>query len=297
MTLHLDVTSEFVDVNGLQLHVAVAGPEDGRLVILLHGAPDFWYGWRHQIKYLAEQGYRVLAPDLRGFNLSDKPKKASAYNVDATVDDVLGILDWAEQNSPCQSESKPMIVGHDWGAVVAWWAITLFPERFAKAVIVNIPHPLVMRKLMKKNIKYALKFSYFALFQVPKLPEILLPLKNYKLFTMATRGGARRDAFTKDDIKLYRKSWSQQGAIKGIMNWYRGMLRYPTSRKKHLPITIPVHIVWGKRDPVSSWEMAEPCLDICSESQLTYFDKATHWPQQEFPERMNQLLYDFFEAG
>ena len=113
--MDLDVRSEFVEVNGLRLHVAVAGPEEGKTVILLHGAPDCWYGWRHQVKYLAEQGYRVLAPDLRGFNLSDKPRSVSAYNTDDTVADVLGILDWAAQHSICKDDDKPMIVGHDWG--------------------------------------------------------------------------------------------------------------------------------------------------------------------------------------
>ena len=172
----------------------------------------------------------------------------------------------------------------------------MFPKRFSKAVIVNIPHPLVMRKLMNRNIKYALKFSYFALFQIPKLPELLLPLGKYGLFTLATRDGARRNAFTEEDIEFYRETWSQPGAMKGIMNWYRGMLRYPTEQKKHLPIEIPVQIVWGKRDPVSSWEMAEPCLDICENGEVRYIDKATLWPQQEFPEQMNKLLHEFIES-
>lgn len=290
-----DVQHEYIETNGLRLHVAVAGPEEGRVVLLLHGAPDCWYGWRHQIRHLAGQGYRVLAPDLRGFNLSDKPRSVAAYNTDDTVADVLGILDWAAGKLPGDREQKPVIVGHDWGAVVAWWAITLFPARFDRAVIVNIPHPLVMRKLMKKNLRYALRFSYFALFQVPFLPEALLPLKNYRLFTLATRDGARKSAFSEEDIAFYRETWSQPGAMKGIMNWYRGMLRYPTRQKKFLPIRMPVHIVWGKRDPVSSWEMAQPCLDICEAGQITYFEKATHWPQQEFPERMNALLQDFLE--
>lgn len=293
--MNVHVTSEMVSINNLQLHVAMAGPKDGQKVVLLHGAPDCWYGWRHQMQFLAEKGYRVLAPDLRGFNLSEKPKDVKAYNVDDTVADALGIIEWAEQQAPSASTvGKPIIVGHDWGAVVAWWAVTLFPECFSKAVVVNIPHPLVMKKLMKKNIKYALKFSYFALFQIPHLPEMLLPLRNFGLFTLATQGGSRQGAFSDDDINIYRNGWRQPGAMRGIMNWYRGMLKYPSKQKKQLPIDLPVKIIWGKKDPVSSWEMAEPCLDICTNGEVTFFDKATHWPQQEFPDRMNEELYEFF---
>ena len=120
--------------NGITLHAAAAGPAEGKLVILLHGFPEFWYGWRHQIAPLAASGLRILAPDQRGYNLSDKPAGIAAYRLDTLADDVIGLAD-------ALGREHFAVVGHDWGGVVAWRLAARNPERVTRAVILNAPHP------------------------------------------------------------------------------------------------------------------------------------------------------------
>src|SRR4051794_28893294 len=146
--------------NGVMLHAVAAGPGDGPLVILLHGFPEFWYGWRHQIEPLAAAGFRVLVPDQRGYNLSDKPKKIPAYNLDVLARDVVGLIDDAGAARAC-------VVGHDWGGAVAWWLGVKHPERLAKLALLNIPHPLVMRRALRRSSEQRRKSSYMFSFQLP----------------------------------------------------------------------------------------------------------------------------------
>ena len=133
-----------IETNGIRLNVVQAGPEDGPLLILLHGFPEFSYGWRKQIPFLAGAGYRVWAPDQRGYNISDKPEGIAAYTLDKLAADVVGLID-------ASGEERVFLVGHDWGAAVAWWVAAVYPERLAKLVILNAPHGSVMQKNLRKN--------------------------------------------------------------------------------------------------------------------------------------------------
>ena len=135
---------QYVETNGIRLHVAQAGPREGPLVILLHGFPEFSYAWKQQIPFLASAGYRVWAPDQRGYNLSEKPDGIAAYNLDELAADVIGLIDAAGQN-------KVVLVGHDWGAAVAWWAAVKYPDRLSKLVVMNAPHGAVMQKNFRRN--------------------------------------------------------------------------------------------------------------------------------------------------
>jgi pimeloyl-ACP methyl ester carboxylesterase len=126
--------SVFVETNGITLHTVQAGPADGPLVILLHGFPEFWYGWHEQIRPLAEAGFRVVVPDQRGYNLSDKPDGVERYRIDELSRDVVGLIDAA-------GREQAAVVGHDWGAAVAWWTALHHADRVSKLVAVNVPHP------------------------------------------------------------------------------------------------------------------------------------------------------------
>src|SRR5437879_4698652 len=153
-----------IATNGIRLNVAQAGPPDGPLVILLHGFPEFWYGWRKQIPALAAAGYRVWAPDQRGYNFSDKPPDVRDYTLDKLAADVAGLIEAA-------GRQRAIIVGHDWGGAVAWWLAANNPERVERLVIINVPHPLVMRRLILRDPRQTLRSWYMFMFLLPRLPE------------------------------------------------------------------------------------------------------------------------------
>ncbi len=161
-----DLQHTTIFTNGVNLHVVQAGPEDGQLIILLHGFPEFWYGWQAQIDFLAAKGYRVWIPDQRGYNLSDKPQGIDAYNQPVLADDVAGLIEAA-------GREKCVLIGHDWGAAVAWWTAMKYPEKLEKLVIMNVPHPIVSARTIGKDWEQTRKSWYIFAFQLPWLPEKL----------------------------------------------------------------------------------------------------------------------------
>ena len=158
---------KLIATNGITLHAVTAGPEDGPLVLLLHGFPEFWYGWRRQIPALAAAGFRVLAPDQRGYNLSDKPRELSAYRLDALAADALGLIDAA-------GRERAFVVGHDWGAMVAWWLALVAPQRVERLAILNVPHPYVFRRHLMNDAEQQKRSIYAGFFQLPWLPQSAL---------------------------------------------------------------------------------------------------------------------------
>ncbi len=273
--------------NGITLHVVEAGPADGPLVILLHGFPEFWYGWRHQIEALANAGYRVLAPDQRGYNLSDKPKEIAAYNLDALAADVIGLID----ATGCE---KASVVGHDWGGAVAWWTAVKYPQRLERVAILNAPHPKVMRWNLLHNRAQRRKSWYLFMFQMPLLPEWRMRRANWEIGQRALQGTSRPGTFSENDLALYRKAWSQPGADRGMINWYRAALQRHPARVASSRVTVPALIIWGTRDKFLGRELAEQSVDLCDSGKLVWVEGASHWVQHEEPERVNQFLLEFF---
>lgn len=280
-------THSTIKTNSINLHIVQAGPQDGPLVILLHGFPEFWYGWRKQIDNLAAQGYRVWAPDQRGYNLSDKPQAVAAYNLDELSADIIGLIDAAGQE-------KCLLVGHDWGAGVAWWTACKFPERMSKMVILNVPHHKVFGKTFNTDLQQRRKSWYMAFFQLPFLPEFMLGLGNTNGLARALKTTSRPGAFTDVDISEYRKAWAQPGALTAMLNWYRAAFKTPPKQQPDPRVKVPTLILWGKQDNVLKWEMAQASLELCDEGRLVYFEDATHWIVHEEPERVNSLISEFF---
>ncbi len=276
-----------LQTNGINLHAVEAGPADGPLVILLHGFPEFWYGWRYQIEALANAGYRVLAPDQRGYNLSDKPKGISAYNLDALAGDVAGLIE-------AMGCDKAYLVGHDWGSVAAWWTAIKHPQRLEKLAILNGPHPKVMRWNLLHNRAQRRKSRYIFLFQIPFLPERRMRRDNWKMGERALQRTSRAGTFSEADMALYREAWSQPGATNGMLNWYRAALRRRPKRVPNLRVTVPTLLIWGTKDRFLGRELAQPSIDLCDEGKLVFIEEASHWVQHEEPERVNELLLKFF---
>ncbi len=270
--------------NGVTLNVAEAGPQNGPLVILLHGFPEFWFGWRYQIGALAKAGYRVVAPDQRGYNLSDKPQGIASYDVDCLADDVVAL---AKHYS-----SEPfLLVGHDWGAVAAWWTATRYPQKVRKLAVLNCPHPAVWRKTMDEDPAQRRASWYVLAFQIPWLPEALMRARNYRALVTALREA--KAPVCDDDIARYREAWSQPGALTATINWYRAIRRRTFAPIPAGSIPTPVQIVWGKNDRYALPALAEASKALCADVRLTYLPDATHWVAHDEPDCVNAILLDF----
>jgi pimeloyl-ACP methyl ester carboxylesterase len=277
----------FVNINGIRLHVVQAGPTDGSLVILLHGFPEFWYAWHKQIPALAKAGYRVWAPDQRGYNLSDKPKGLDAYTLDQLAADVIGLID-------ASGRAKVFLVGHDWGAGVTWWTALKYPQRLEKIVVLNVPHPAVMNRRLRTNFTQLCKSWYIFFFQIPWLPEALVRANHWRGGLQALRASGRPDTFSDADLERYREAWSQPGAYMAMLNWYRALVqRRPDLQLPSVRITVPTLLIWGMHDVALSQEMAPSSIDLCDNGRLVLIEEATHWVQHDEPAQVNQLLLEF----
>lgn len=277
----------FFEVDGLRFHVVEAGPEDGPLVVLLHGFPELWYGWRKQIGPLAEAGFRVLVPDQRGYNLSDKPQRVREYGLDRLAADVAGLIRAA-------GRERAFVAGHDWGAAVAWWLAMRSPERVERLAVLNVPHPLVMRRSLLSNPAQLRRSWYMFFFQLPWLPELFFRRRNFTNGIRALKGTSRRGTFSDADLAVYREAWARPGAVRGMLAWYRAALRRPALRVDDPRIRVPTLILWGVRDRFLGRELIEPSLALCDDGRAHLFDQATHWLQHEEPEAVNSHLISFF---
>ncbi len=285
------MTHTFIETSGLsgqplKLHVVQAGPADGPLVILLHGFPEFWYGWKQQIDVLAEAGFCVWAPDQRGYNLSDKPTGIEAYGIDTLVADVIGLIDAA-------GRQKAVVVGHDWGAAVAWWTAVSYPERVERLVVMNVPHPIVMKRFASRDVGQMVRSWYIGFFQLPWLPELAIRLGNRAMLIGTLLSSSRPGTFRRADLQQYKAAWSQPGAGKAMINWYRASLRKPPARRSSIRVIVPTLLIWGALDKFLKREMAQPSIDLCDNGRVVFIEEATHWVQHEEPKRVNGLLLEF----
>jgi len=275
-------------VNGVALHCIEAGPEDGPLVILLHGFPEFWWGWRHQIGPLAEAGFRVVAPDQRGYNLSDKPGGRRAYDLDALAADVIGLVD-ALGRETC------WLVGHDWGGLVAWWTASRFPQRIAGLAAINAPHPDAAGPYMRSHPRQMLRSSYVGFFQIPRLPEAMLSARGHHSLKDALRRSSRPGTFSDADLAHYETAWSQPGALTAMLNWYRALPLRPRHSEGRL--AMPVLVLWGRGDQFLESGLAEASLALCENGQVRWFETATHWVHLEEPKAVADALTAFCRGG
>jgi pimeloyl-ACP methyl ester carboxylesterase len=280
------MSNQYIETNGIRLHVLQDGPKDGPLVILLHGFPEFSYGWRHQIPFLASAGYQVWAPDQRGYNLSDKPDGIASYSIHELAADVVGLID-------ASGRKQVFLIGHDWGAAVAWSVANKYPERLLKMVILNVPHPSVMIKFLRRSFAQLRKSWYMFFFQLPWLPENLSRFRNWNAITKVLTKSSRPGTFSQTDLEMYRQAWAQPKAFRSMINWYRSMLQKPPEPPVSPRITVPTLLIWGAQDQALGREMAQPSIDLCDDGRLIFIEEATHWVQHEEAERVNQLIHAF----
>jgi len=279
----------FFQNGDVRLHAVAAGRKDAPVVLLLHGFPEFWYGWHRQIEPLAAAGFRVIAPDQRGYNFSSKPRGVRRYALRELTSDVLAIADQLEQR-------KIFLAGHDWGAAVAWSAALSHPERIARLAILNVPHPSVMRRYLLSNRRQLRRSWYMFFFQLPFLPEALFSANEFRMGASALERSSRDGTFGAEDLARYREAWSQPGAVTGMIHWYRAAFRFRPHFADRI-VRVPTRILWGERDRFLLFEMAEASLRYCSDAEVISFPKASHWLQHEEPARVAELLVEFFRRN
>lgn len=276
----------FVNLGSIQLHVVQFGPPKGRPVMLLHGFPDFWIGWKRQLGALASAGYRVIIPDQRGYNSSDKPRAIGEYALGKLVGDVVGLAD-------ALGLERFYLVGHDWGGIVAWATAAIVPHRLDKLVILNAPHPSVLLPYSLQSPTQVLRSSYAAFFQIPLLPEAVLSAHRSALLVRALKGSSRQGAFDDEDVAAYRQAWEQPEALTSMLNWYRALRFGPSLPQR---VTTPTLVIWGVQDQALEFGLAQRSLDLCDHGQLRVVEKATHWVHREESGVVNAALRGFFNG-
>jgi pimeloyl-ACP methyl ester carboxylesterase len=278
----------YADLSEVRLHYVEAG--EGPLVVLLHGFPEFWYGWRAQIPALAAAGFRVVAPDMRGYNLSSRPRGVAAYDMSRLTNDVRELI--GERGA-----ERAMLAGHDWGAAVAWATAFTHPDVVERLAILNVPHP---RRLLAglRTARQLRKSWYMFFFQLPALPERLVSHNRWQGFRDNFEHDARSGAFTAADIERYVEAWSRPGAATAMINYYRAAFRRSPQRAAAgiRPVDAPTLVIWGEHDRHLGAELAEPERgDVPNLQRVEYLD-ASHWVQHDAPETVSRLLAEFFAS-
>jgi pimeloyl-ACP methyl ester carboxylesterase len=283
----LTVHHGYAELGEVRLHYVEQG--EGPLVVLLHGFPEFWFSWRFQIPALVAAGFRVVAPDMRGYNLSSKPAPVSAYDTDRLAADVRDLVRE-------RGVERAFIAGHDWGAVAAWVTAMNHAEVVERLAILNVPHPRRMLQGLRRPRQMARSW-YILAFQLPWLPERAARARNWWGWRQLFENEARPGAFTPGDIDRYIEAWSQPGAARGMVNYYRAALRqWPHRADARIrPLEAPTLVIWGQRDRHLGAELAEPDpADVPNLERVVRLPEASHWVHQDEPERVSELLADFF---
>lgn len=274
---------------GFSWEVAEAGPEEGPLVILLHGFPDLWPGWHFQIPPLVEAGYRVLVPNQRGYGESDKPRAIADYDLDILADDIADLADG-------QCRETFHLVGHDWGGIVACWTAVLYPHRVKRLAMLSAPHPAAFRKYVFSHPTQMVKSTYAALFQLPWLPEATLSAGNYAGMWKAVQNTAAPGTFDESDRRYLMKGWTRDGSLSAMLNYYRAYARRKTSTLDRR-VTVPTRILFGTRDPAEEVGLAHATAAYCDDAQVVELPGARHWIQREEAQRVNAELMGFLGEG
>ena len=271
----------YAEVGDVRLHYVEAG--DGPLVVLLHGFPEFWYGWRRQIAPLAAAGFRVVAPDLRGYNLSSKPDGVAPYGAGELAADVRGLI----QERGCE---RALIVGHDWGGTAAWTLAMNHPEAVDRLAILDAAHPRKLNEGLRHPSQLRRSW-YFLYFQLPDLPERHVRANDWEFLQDFLRDA--QPAYSPEEIKRYIEAWSQPGAATAMINYYRFAVRHGSGEIR--PIAAPTLVIWGGSDRFLGPTLAEPYHDdVPNLDRVERLRDASHWVHHDEAERVNELLIDFF---
>jgi pimeloyl-ACP methyl ester carboxylesterase len=282
----LSLEHQFILSNGVRLHYVTQG--NGPLMLMLHGFPEFWYSWRHQIPAFA-QDYKVVALDQRGYNDSDKLTDLSAYRMDELVADVRGVIQGLGYD-------RCILVGHDWGGAVAWNFAYAHPEMLEKLIVLNLPHPAKFAAGLRTP-QQLLKSSYIFFFQIPFLPELVIQSFDFRLLEEAFIGMAvDKTAFTPTDLNAYKQAAAKPGALTAMLNYYRANIFQPELASREWGVLqVPTLLIWGENDTALGKELTYGTEAYVQDLTVRYIPNCSHWVQQEQPQLVNQYMQEFLQ--
>jgi epoxide hydrolase 4 len=285
----MPVPSRMIETNGVRLHVLEFGSEAVRTALMLHGFPEGSYAWEDAASRLAAHGYRVLVPDQRGYNLSDKPAHISAYNSEIIARDVLGLIDAAG----CEQVD---LIAHDWGGHMAWWTAARYPQRIRRLVVMNCAHPRVMLRNVLLNPRQTFKSWYVFALQFPWIPEWVLGRNRFAVMRNMIRWSGDAGPMTEADAERYIEAWSRPRAFTSMINWYRAAFRTFPLLLDEPRIHVPTLLIWGEQDRFLDRALAQQSIDHCDRGRVEYLADASHWVHHEKPEAVARLIHDFLAA-
>lgn len=281
------IQHRFVELDDVTLHCVEAG--SGPLVVLLHGFPEFWYTWRTILPALARAGFRVVAPDMRGYNLSSKPAGVASYVFPKLVNDTVQLI-------RALGSERASLVGHDWGANVVWATAMWKPECVERLAVLNCPHPLRLA-LGLLNPRQLLRSWYFFALLVPRVPELLLRRNNYARMRKMLSGAAlRAGAFTNDDLDRYTDAFAQPGALTAMINYYRAAFR-PSRPPEQWRIERPTLVLWGTQDKYLLPQLAQPGAKLVANCRVQYVEQAGHYVHHDCPDLVSEALMAFLHPA
>jgi epoxide hydrolase 4 len=271
----------YVEINKIKLHVATVG--GGKPLFLLHGFPDFWYGWKNLIPML-KNTYKLIIPDLRGYNLSEKPEGVENYDMDILIEDIINLVDYFKFD-------EIYLAGHDWGGVIAWCFAEKHPDRVKKMMILNAPHPKIFQEQLSKNKAQQRASFYIFEFLKPHGEQFVIE-NDFKWLKWAVFSGMdKKKDFTEYDKQQYLKAWSKPGAIEGGVNYYRANLNFKTWTGK---INVPTIVIHGMDDVAVLPSVLDGLEEYVKNLKIVKVEKASHWVMHDVPELIAKNIKDYF---
>lgn len=273
----MNIIEQRIALPHITLNVAFSDNENDTPILLLHGYPDAWFGWEKVMQQLMTNGFRVIAPDQRGYNLSDKPSQIKDFTSDLLAQDAIDLMQYF-------GYQQFHLAGHDYGAFIAFLLSIRKPNCISKLIIVSGLHPTVAQNLRQIGFRQWLKSWYLTFFHLPQLPEKLMQYNNFQF--LFHNHSIR---LTAKEKQRYRKAWSQPNAITSMINWYRS-----TPAKVNYPfLQMPVLILWGENDLYLTTDVAKANLNFCQNGELNIFDNASHWLLLENVEEVVEAMVNF----
>jgi pimeloyl-ACP methyl ester carboxylesterase len=294
---------DYIEVNGIRFHVVSRG--SGKTVLFLHGFPEFWYLWRHQLEEFGAD-HRAVAVDLRGYNLSDKPEGVEAYAMKELVADVKGLLDHLSSGEPS------ILVGHDFGANLAWSFAMKHPEYLEKLVILNGPHPIMMMRQFATSEEQREASAYIHMLRASDSEELLSRDDFQPMFDVMVGGSTRPETFTDQDRAAYRESWRRPGALTAALNYYRALPSGPPRNedevkaaavtlehmlsKRSFVMEVPTLVIWGVHDIALKPGLIDGLEEFVPNLRIERVEDGSHWLINEQPETVNAAMRGFLEG-
>ena len=289
------LTTEFFAANGLMFETLTCGdPASDRLALCLHGFPEVNLSWAEQMPVLASLGYRVWAPNQRGYGRTSRPGRMQDYAIEHLVEDVAGLID-------ASGAREVVLLAHDWGALVAWTFAARHVRPLRKLVIINVPHPVLFARALRRNPEQMLRSWYAGFFQIPRLPEWLLSRRGAQpVAEMILRTSTAPATFPRNLLEATRANAAQPGALTAMLHWYRAFLRGGglgrQLRLGYPPIEVPTLLVWGEEDTALAKSITYRTEAFAPQLTKVYLPGVSHWVQQDATAVCNSALREFLTA-